>query len=203
MPKKPIISDIDRVRGVGSFRELDPETRAREFGNFRDEVLKGPITAKGVEKWIGNAIDRQRLLAGVVFGVIRWPKSLGRPLTPNLADAFGLEHVRENLNGVVSSQGGSKASVFETMPAPFTYDASTADEYRVAFHFIADRFNTFSHWLREGPWERPTGLRPGYRFLQPDIIVPFINDGTHPHVIEDIHVRYIPLIRFGGIRVLK
>ncbi len=204
MPKNPTISDIDRVRGVGSFRELDPATRARELGSFRDEVSKrGPITEKVIAKWIGDAIDRQRLLAGVAFGMIRWPRSLGRPLTPNLADAFELEHYRKNLNGAFGPEGGFDTSKFEKMPTPFAYDASTDDEYRVAFHFFTDFFNHFNYWLREGPWERPAGLRPGYRFLDPYLIEPFTNDGHQTIVLKDINVRYVPLIRVGGIRVLK
>jgi hypothetical protein len=204
MPKNPDSKAKGPVWGVGTFLDLDPAVRVREAGSFRDEVLKnGPPTAKGVEKWIGGAINRQRLLAKVAFGVIRWPKSQGRPVTPNLVDAFEFLHQRENLNGAFGPSGGFSTSKLETMPAPFVYDASAADEYRVAFHFVADFFNHFSYRMREGPWTRPPGLPPGYRFLDPYQIIPFTNDGTQTNVLPDIEVVYVPLIRVGGIRVLK
>jgi len=63
-------------------------------------------------------------------------------------------------------------------------------------------FNHFSFRMREMPWERPAGLRPGYRFLNPYQIIPFTNDGETV-VFPDIEVVYVPLIRLGGIRVLK
>lgn len=204
MPAKRVIIRKDPA-GIGAFRELDLETRARELASFRDEVYaNGSLTQKAVQKWIGGAIARQRLLAGVVFGHIRWPKSLGRPLTPHLGDGFEFLHQRRNLNGVVDSSGNTHdSSKLETMPAPFVHDASTAEEYRVAFQFFADFFNHFSYRMREGPWERPAGLRPGYRFLDPYQIVPFTSDRSQTIILPDIQVRYIPLIRVGGIRVLK
>ncbi len=203
MPAKRVIIRKDPA-GLGTFRDLDPIVRARELASFRDEVAKqGPLTQKAVQKWIGSAIARQRLLAGVVFGHIRWPRSLGRPLIPNLGDAFEFLHQRLNLNGVDTPSGPVKTGVLQTMPAPFVHDASTADEYRVAFQFFADFFNHFSYRMREGPWERPAGLRPGYRFLDPYEIVPFTNDGTQTIFLPDIQVRYVPLIRVGGMRVLK
>lgn len=203
MPKHPNSKGKGPGRGIGTFLDLDPAVRVREAGSFRDEVLtNGPPTAKGVEKWIGSAIDRQRLLAKAVFGAIRWPKTLGRPLTPNLVDGFEFLHQRENVNGVVGANGPIKANKLETMPAPFVYDASTADDYRVAFQFFADFFNHFSYRMREVPWERPAGLRPAYRFLNPYQIIPFTNDGETV-VFPDIEVVYVPLIRLGGIRVLK
>ena len=203
MPAKRMIIRKDPA-GIGTFRDLDVETRARELGSFRDEVYaNGSLTRKALQKWIGGAIARQRLLAGVVFGHIRWPKSLGRPLTPNLGDAFEFLHRRLNLNGVDTASGPEKRGVFQTMPAPFVHDASTADEYRVAFQFFGELFNHFDYRMREGPWERPAGLRPGYRFLDPDRIVPFTCDGTQTIFLDDIQVRYVPLIRVGGIRVLK
>lgn len=203
MPAKRVIIRKDPA-GIGTFRDLDPESRARELASFRDEVQQmGSLTQKAVQKWIGGAIARQRLLAGVVFGHIRWPKSLGRPLTPNLGDGFEFLHQRLNLNGAVGPSGPMDTSTLQTMPVPFVHDASTADEYRVAFQFFADFFNHFSYRMREGPWERPAGLRPGYRFLDPYQIVPFTNDGTQTIFLPDIQVRYVPLIRVGGIRVLK
>jgi hypothetical protein len=203
MPVKRVTIRKDPA-GLGTFRDLDLETRARELASFRDEVYKnGPLTQKAVQKWIGGAIARQRLLAGVVFGHIRWPRSLGRPLTPKLGDAFEFLHQRRNLKGVDSASGVIDKSTFQTMPAPFVHDASTADEYRVAFQFFAELFNHFSYRMREGPWERPAGLRPGYRFLDPYEIVPFTSDGTQTIFLDDIQVRYVPLIRVGGIRVLK
>ncbi|OAI41800.1 hypothetical protein AYO41_05225 [Verrucomicrobia bacterium SCGC AG-212-E04] len=203
MPAKRVIIRKN-PSGSGTFRDLDLETRARELASFRDEVYEnGPLTQKAVQKWIGGAIARQRLLAGVVFGHIRWPKSLGRPLTPSLGDAFEFVHKRKNLNGADSASGTVNTSVLQTMPAPFVHDASTVDEYRVAFQFFGELFNHFNYRMREGPWERPAGLRPGYRFLDPYEIVPFTSDGTQTIFLEDIQVRYVPLIRVGGIRVLK
>ena len=166
-------------------------------------ILPGPVTTKAIEKWTRGAIDRQRLLAGVVFGVIRWPKSEGRPLTPNLGDGFEFLHQRQNLNGAFGPSGGFDTSTYETMPAPFVHDASTADEYRVEFQFFADFFNLFSYRMTPVPWQRPAGLEPGYRFLDPYQVIPFTNDLTQTTILPDIQVRYVPLISLGGIRVLK
>ncbi len=203
MPAKRVIIRKDPA-GLGTFRDLDPVVRARELASFRDEVAtNGPLTQKAVQKWIGSAIARQRLLAGVVFGHIRWLRSLGRPLTPNLGDGFEFLHQRKNLKGAVGPSGLIDTSTFQTMPAPFVYDASTTEEYVVAFQFFAELLNHFSYRMREGPWQRPVGLRPGYRFLDPYEIVPFTSDGTRAIFLDDIQVRYVPLIRVGGIRVLK
>src|SRR5438067_9915462 len=143
MASKRVIITKD-TSGIGNFRDLDPAVLSRELASFRDEVYKkGPVTTKALEKWTRGAIDRQRLLAGVVFGVIRWPKSEGRPLTPNLADGFDFLHQRQNLNGAFGPSGGFDTSTIETMPAPFVYDASAVDESRVGYHFFADFFNLF------------------------------------------------------------
>src|SRR2546423_1148900 len=200
MASKRVIITKD-TSGIGNFRDLDPTVLARELASFRDEVYKkGPVTTQVVEKWTRGSIDRQRLLAGGGFGGIRWPETEGRPPPPNLAGGFDFLHQRQNLNGAFGPSGGFDTSTVETMPTPFVYDASTVDEYRVAYHFFADFFNIFSYRMRPGvPWERPAGLRPGYRFLDPYEIIPFTSDRSQTIVQPDIVVRYVPLIRVGGI----
>jgi hypothetical protein len=58
---------------------------------FQD-LIRTSFDTDDLEKWIDKSRVRQDLFGELVVGVIRWPRYLGRPASPQLSDGFELLH---------------------------------------------------------------------------------------------------------------
>jgi hypothetical protein len=72
-----------------SFAMLDPAVHSRELGGLRDE-LAGRFTQASLDLWLSVSAGRFRALEDTFFGIIRWPKSLGRSVSGTLASGFSI-----------------------------------------------------------------------------------------------------------------
>jgi hypothetical protein len=70
---------------------LEPEIRARELASLSD-LLANPVTKNRFEKWVGASINRENLLADMIWGSIEWRGSLGKPFGPSMAAGFRITH---------------------------------------------------------------------------------------------------------------
>ena len=82
--------------------------------------------------------SRHALLAGSVWGGIRWPKGLGKPKTPSLTGGFSIVHEFWE-HDFAATKGGSNIDrgTWETQPAPSVWMPGPEFEYRVGFFFFA------------------------------------------------------------------
>lgn len=109
-------------------------TLIKETLTLQWDLLKG-LRLSRLTEWIGDSDLRQELLKNIVFGRIRWPKSLGAPHSPTLNQGFTILHWNTTVN---ISDGGS-AGAIETsnttlQPEPFKWDElDDADHYSIGF----------------------------------------------------------------------
>ena len=76
--------------------ETSLEIASRELQTL-EPLFKLPITKLGLDGWVGGSSPRAELVADTIWGTIRWAKSLGRPTSPTLAQAFVIEHVHHQV----------------------------------------------------------------------------------------------------------
>ena len=89
------------------------------------ELVKSSVDARVVENWVGRTEVRRSLFDDMAMGRIRWPRSLGRPETPNLADAFVVRakfwvdvwHIDGNGSVVVDLEGWTPGGVTVRYPS--------------------------------------------------------------------------------------
>ena len=150
------------------------------FGATSEIVLKETVTASLLDKWIAEgttAEDRASSLANTVWGVIRWSKKLGRPMTPTLAEGFVIRHTYITHDWSMKGPGvAERQDSFNPMPEPSKSDGpSDADFYQITFvaqamgRPILDA-NTISVEFRTGVrWAdmRVRAKRGGYRHIDP------------------------------------
>lgn len=156
-----------------TFRDLNAEARVEELRHLQD-VLKrpDPIVHPLLSDWVSASDNRRALLAGSVWGGIRWPKALGRPKTPSITDGFNIVHEFKKINFIDQGGGHYKdISRFVRQPAPSVWDASSGSEYRVAFFFFAGgggiNPNRLTVTLANVSWELSLLVGPGYLRLNP------------------------------------
>ena len=189
-----------------SFRDLSGEARAQEFLHLKDMVGRpDPITHLTLSDFISASDNRRALLAGSVWGGIRWPKSLGRPKTPSITAGFNIVHEFKRIELVDGGAGGiSDIGEFWTQPAPSVWDASSASEYRVAFFFFAGggiNPNRLIVSLANVHWDINPHIRSGYLRLDPYGYSDFGNLGERV-VLPDFEVRHQPYSRGRSIQPL-
>ena len=76
--------------------ETSLEIASRELQTL-EPLFKLPITKLGLDGWVGGSSPRAELVADTIWGTIRWAKSLGRPTSATLAEAFVIEHVHHQV----------------------------------------------------------------------------------------------------------
>jgi hypothetical protein len=60
--------------------------------------IHGPVTKDSLSEFVGDSVERTTLLAGSIWGSIRWRKDLGRPAVGPASRAFSLrQQVRINI----------------------------------------------------------------------------------------------------------
>jgi hypothetical protein len=192
------------VKGI---RELTGEARAQELLHLKDMVARpDPITLVTLSDFISASDNRKALLAGSVWGGIRWPKSLGRPKTPSITAGFNIVHEFKVID-YEDLGGGSyqDTSTFRTQPAPSFWDASSASEYRVAFFFFAGgggiNPNRLIVSLASVHWDINPHIRAGRLRLDPYGYSDFGNLGERV-VFPDFVVQHVPYISGRSIQPL-
>jgi hypothetical protein len=167
-----IVARVDAQIDGLRFADLDPEVRTRELSSLQ-EVLTRPLTRRRLSAWIGQSRLRRLLLAGSMWGTIRWKKSLGRPLAPSLAAGFAVEHRYFKWHFVVTEAGPKQVGTWLDLPAPALYDLpDSGDEHRVGIMSLhAERFFSNHVTVRLAPgghWDHPfLALMAGYKRIEP------------------------------------
>lgn len=141
----------------------DPAQFVRELASFQTELTR-PITGKLLDVWIAGIETREFLLAGTVWGTIRWRKSLGRPLLSPMSGAFEIRHGfwQEKTDYV---EGGYKTvEIYAPLAPPSKWDGPDDDDYhRVSFtaeakagdeQLIAVAFAAGVPWQPTKPFQR-------------------------------------------------
>jgi hypothetical protein len=65
----------------------DLEAHEEAYSHFQG-LLKTGMHTRDLDLWVRASAGRQNLFAGLAIGMIKWPKSLGRPNTPQLSGGF-------------------------------------------------------------------------------------------------------------------
>ncbi len=167
------------------------------------EMLRGPLTVEGLRDWTYRDEDiRGRLLEGRIFGTIRWPVSVGRPLASTLASGFQVSHRYLELNWKIGSDGQPiDISQWRDGSPPTLWDRpGDDDEYEVGFACwgVQPWQNSVRVQLADQqPWDTPLQLelRDSFRVVVPDVQV-VILAGTSFAVLEPITVEERPIRRF-------
>jgi hypothetical protein len=186
-------SPPDRASKPSTFRDLPGNIRRSELVHLQ-EVIRGrvTITSELLSDWVSSSDNRRALLDATVWGVIRWPKTLGLPQTPRLADGFSVVH--QSKKDVTADDGtgtypdGGK-SMFLPQAAPSVWDSSSESEYRVSFFFFAPADHFTMHrlivQLASVPWNigtpgtrgtlrlSPFGIPDFWSLDRPFVIPPF------------------------------
>jgi len=190
-----------------TFRDLSAETREQELGHFQEVLRKGdPITHVLLSDWASTSDSRSALLAGGVWGGIRWPKGLGKPKTLNITGGFNVVHEFWKIAGVDTGGGNTPDTAsWKIQPAPSLWDASTDSDYRVAFFFFAGgggiNGNRLTISLAHVSWEISLLLSPGTIRLDPYGLVEFGSLGERI-VLADFEVKHLPYSRGRFIQPL-
>ena len=104
-----------------------------------EPLLTKPITKSSLDVWAGGNGVREGLLANTLWGTIRWAKSLGKPLSPTLAEAFKIEHAHHQW--IVQPRPGHPRFIdlLAPHPEPFKWDGPE-DESFFRVSFMAEAF---------------------------------------------------------------
>jgi len=143
---------------------VSPEVWAREVESFT-ELLKRRPSKKRLLGWVQETGVRRDLFGQTVIGTIRWPKELGRPGTPTLAEGFVGIHqwwFHEAHFGIDGAW--IETDQWAHGDPPSMWDAPEAEgNYRVHYMFperanpnwIEIKFSN-AHWIETGsrhlPW---------------------------------------------------
>ena len=199
-------SNYDNFR-PRSFRDLDAETRVQELRHFQEVLRKAdPITHVLLSEWVSSSDSRSALLAGGVWGGIRWPKGLGKPKTPSITGGFSVVHEFWKIDAVDTGGGHYiDKGRWKTQPAPSVWDASPDSEYRVAFFFFAGlggiNPNRLTVSLAHVSWDISLLLSPGTLRLDPYGFGSFGSLGERI-VFPDFEVKHEPYRRDRSIQPL-
>ena len=190
-----------------TFRDLPGNIRRRELAHLQ-EVIRSrvTITSELLSEWVSSSPDeRGALLGSTVWGVIRWPKALGLPKSPRLADGFSIVHQAKKDDhkddGTGTFPDGN--TNFVTQAAPSVWDSSSESEHRVSFFFFAPPDHFTLHRLIVElafvPWSIGTlGGRGTLRLTPPG--VPDFFSTNRPYVVRDFEVKLDPYHRAFSIR---
>jgi hypothetical protein len=114
----------------------DPGLEAfRRYAGSLQQELGGLFTAETVRGWAVGNPDRENFLANTILGTIRWSKSVGKPVTPALADGFIVTHVGTRLE-VDQGPDGQPINLSHpvTLDPPILLDGNEDDDhYLVGF----------------------------------------------------------------------
>lgn len=112
-----------------------------------DALFKSELTHTRMNAWVKAGGVHAGLFADLVFWTVRWHKSLGRPLTPKLADAFVVRHLGHLKKVVLVAGRFQLIDTIITYPEPDKNDGPANAEYyqvSVMAHSPPDQLSTFS-----------------------------------------------------------
>jgi hypothetical protein len=137
------------------------------------QLFDFPITRDRVTHWLDTGPGARKAAFGnTLWATISWEKSLGRPKSPRLADAFRYHHFYGWLDTAATRGEPIGDPVWEPLPAPRAWDGQEAGErYRVnvLVRAIPGLHNRFWPALRNDvQWEGA----PSLSFLQRVVIWP-------------------------------
>jgi hypothetical protein len=114
-------------------RTIKPGTIVRETLALQLALLKGQKISE-LGDWVGDSELRQALLRLMVFGRIRWPRSVGRPQSATLNQGFTILHTSTYV-GIAEGQGGPVVTTNTvTLAEPYKWDEpDDTDHYCVGF----------------------------------------------------------------------
>jgi hypothetical protein len=164
----------------------------QETISLRQELANG-LTPAGLSKWAGESETRFLVLQDTVWGQIKWPKSVGRPLTPSLSAGFQIWHKYNYFTFAEVAPGDyQKTSVSALRPDPLKWDApDETDNYVVGYFAQAVR-----GWSNEIGVNLASGvfwgahLRPGYNVIDPPYY--FFQEVQERIVLSDFTVSFVP-----------
>jgi hypothetical protein len=112
---------------------IKPGTIIQETLKLQQDLLNG-LKISGLDRWIGDSDIRETVLRNMVFGRIRWPIALGKPLSAALNQAFTIHHWNTYFS-IAEGQDGPVVTTNTTeLPEPFKFDeADDSDHYSVGF----------------------------------------------------------------------
>ncbi len=112
---------------------IKPGTLIKETLTLQQDLLNG-LKISDLDRWIGDSDERQMVLRNMIFGRIRWPKSVGRPQSAALNQGFTILHW--NTAFQIGDEGGVIVETTNTtlLPEPFKFDEpDDSDHYSVGF----------------------------------------------------------------------
>ena len=168
------------------------------------ETLRGSLTVAGLREWEHpDEKVRSRLLEGRIFGTIRWPVAVGRPLAPTLASGFQIAHRYHELNWRIGSDGQPEdISRWRDGSPPSVWDRPGDDnEYEVGFACwgVKPWKNSVRIQFADSqPWDTPLQLelRDTFRVVVPEVQVVVLADASFA-VLDPVTVEERPVLRFG------
>ncbi len=107
---------------------MTPVTLIQETISLQQELING-LPSSTLDRWIGHSNARMSMLAGTFWGRIRWPKSIGKPSTPTLAEGFTIEHKYLFQTWLPTGGGLSEVDNWLASPEPFKWDASEEPDH--------------------------------------------------------------------------
>ena len=168
------------------------------------EALRGQLTVEGLRDWahVDDEV-RTRFLDGRIFGTIRWPVAVGRPLGPTLASGFQIAHRYHELNWKVGADGQPiDISQWRDGSPPSVWDRpGDEDEYEVGFACwgVKPWKNSVRVQLSDSePWDTrfQLELRDSFRVVIPEVQVVVLAQASFA-VLDPITVEERPILRFG------
>ena len=168
----------------------------KETISLHQELTNG-LTGAGIDRWIGDSNARQMLLQNTVWGRIRWPKTLGRPLTASLADGFAVIHQYYYFT-FTGGQDGSilPGTSWATGSVPMKWDApEEPDDYVVGYfaYGVPLWTNRIVVALVTGAsWQYRPAIEPGYRHIEPPAGEQYFKAFGPRVTLDDFSVKFVP-----------
>ena len=197
------------VTRASTFRSLSADDRRQALRQLQDMLIKpDPITHSLLSDWVSQSAGgaAAAVLAGGVWGGVRWPKGLGRPKTASITGAVDLVHQYRRIK-LVDEGGGRYKDVgqWKVQPRPSVWDASTESHFRIGFFFFAGpggiNPNHLTVSLAHVSWQLTPFMGPGTLSLDPYGYGDFGNLGERV-VIPDFEIRHHPYSLVRSIRPL-
>ncbi len=168
------------------------------------ETMRGSLTTEGLRDWAyADEEVRPGLLEGRIFGIIRWPTTIGRSLGQTLASGFRIVHRYHELDWELGP-GGQPVDIgrWRDGSPPSLWDRPGDDDhYEVGFMCwgVKPWENSVRIQLSESqPWDTrlQLELRSNFRVVVPELQV-VVLAGASFAVLEPVTVEERSIQRFG------
>jgi|HubBroStandDraft_6_1064221.scaffolds.fasta_scaffold161103_3 hypothetical protein len=108
-------------------------TIIQETLTLQRDLLNG-LKISELDRWIGDSDIREAVLRNMIFGRIRWPKSVGKSVSATLNQGFTICHWSTYI-GIAEGQDGPVVTTnTAALPEPYKFDwPDDSDHYSVGF----------------------------------------------------------------------